>query len=144
MHAETPTERVNVVDMTGKETFHHLENVDLQDCLHRNIVSEDAENLYGYWKSSRLVGALVAAVLLVNSIYLGVSLPTNVITVIIADIGLASNVLYNLPGLPTIQGRVELVFFCTHFGRYRPAIFPDRRTHAWRGWLDCLRYGPEC
>ena len=77
---------------TEQITFEQLEKVDSNDPQHRNVVGEDAKDLHGYWASPRLVGSLAGAILLANSIYIGVIMPTNVVSIINADVGPSANV----------------------------------------------------
>lgn len=70
----------------------HLDRVDSKDSQHRNVVSEDAKHLSGYWGSPRLVGSIAAAILLANSCYIGYGLPAGILNVINADIGPSPNI----------------------------------------------------
>ncbi|KEF61664.1 uncharacterized protein A1O9_03232 [Exophiala aquamarina CBS 119918] len=70
----------------------HLEKVDSKDSQHRNELGEDATQLEGYWSSPRLLGSLLATILLANSLYIGYGMPTNVLSVINADIGPSPNI----------------------------------------------------
>jgi MFS family permease len=77
---------------TKQITLEHLEKVDSNDPQHRNVVGGDANDLHGYWASQRLIGSLFGAILLANSIYIGVIMPTNVVSIINADVGPSANV----------------------------------------------------
>lgn len=82
----------SVEDKTPQITLEHLEKVDSNDPQHRNVVGRDSEDLDGYWTSPRLIGSLFGALLLANSIYIGLIIPTNVVSIINADIGPSPNV----------------------------------------------------
>lgn len=73
---------------------HGLKKVQSNDSLHRKNFFNDAENLSAgtYWRSPRLIGTLVATFLLANSLFIGVSMPMNLLTVIDADIGPSPNI----------------------------------------------------
>ena len=70
----------------------HLEKVSSKDSQHRNELGEDATQLKDYWRSPRLIGSLFATVLLANGIFIGYGMPTNVLSVINADIGPSPNI----------------------------------------------------
>ncbi len=72
-------------------TLQHLEKADSNDPQHRNLTGEDADDLHGYWASPRLVGSLFGAFLLANSLYIGVIIPTNVVSIINAELGPTAN-----------------------------------------------------
>lgn len=90
MHSETIDLAYNTT--ASKPEVYTLERVDSNDSLHRNIVGEDAHHLHGYWGSPRLIGSLVAAVLLANSLYIGYGMPVNILSTINSDIGPSSNI----------------------------------------------------
>jgi MFS family permease len=83
---------ISTMDKQETVALEHLEKVDSKDSQHRNDVGEDATALQGYWGSPRLIGSLLASVLLANSIYIGYGMPVNVLSVINADIGPSPNI----------------------------------------------------
>lgn len=82
----------NPVDKQEVIALSHLEKVDSKDSLHRNDVGEDASQLQSYWSSPRLIGSLLASVLLANSIFIGFGMPVSILSVINADIGPSPNI----------------------------------------------------
>lgn len=88
----------------------HLAKVNSQDSLHRNELGQDAEELRTYWRSPRLVGSIIAAFLLANSIYIGYSMPVNVLSIINEDIGPSSNI-YLISLMYTLFTGVLNLFF---------------------------------
>lgn len=52
-----------------------------------NIIIEADQPEEQYWLSFRFLGSLLAIVLLGNSLFVGYSMPVNILTVINADIG---------------------------------------------------------
>lgn len=76
------------------EMDHPLESINSQDSLHRKNFFNDAENLKdsAYWRSPRLCGSLIAALLLANSLFVALGMPANLLTVINADIGPSLNI----------------------------------------------------
>lgn len=87
--ADTAIDIMNKQDVVA---LAHLEKVNSKDSQHRNELGEDATQLEGYWSSPRLIGSLLATILLANSIYIGYGMPTNVLSVINADIGPSPNI----------------------------------------------------
>lgn len=83
---------IGTVDKQEMVALKHLEKVDSNDSLHRNDVGEDATQLQSYWGSPRLIGSLLASILLANSVFIGYGMPVNVLTVINADIGPSPNI----------------------------------------------------
>jgi len=63
--------------MPYEKGINHVEKVDSQDEMHRNIVGHDAEELEGYWTSWRLIGSLLAIVLMGNSLFVGYAMPVS-------------------------------------------------------------------
>lgn len=52
----------------------------------RNSLEHDAPMVY--WKSFRFLGSMLAIMLMANSLFIGYSMPVNVLSVIDADIGM--------------------------------------------------------
>ncbi|KAK4551910.1 hypothetical protein LTR86_010811 [Recurvomyces mirabilis] len=65
----------------------HVETINTDDHYQRNSTGVDASDLAGYWTSPRLLGSLAATVLMANSLFFGVAMPVNIISIIDADIG---------------------------------------------------------
>jgi len=61
--------------MVAEKDTLHMERVDSEDSIHRNVVGQDAAELHGYWKSTRLLGSLLAIVLMANSLFVGYAMP---------------------------------------------------------------------
>jgi hypothetical protein len=81
------------VEVIHEEGINHLEKADSQDdAHHRNELGTNAEQLDGYWSSWRLIGTLLAIVLMGESLFIGYSMPVNILTVIDADIGPSPNI----------------------------------------------------
>ena len=53
--------------------------------------AEDVQPEQHYWLSFRFLGSLLAIVLLGNSLFVGYSMPVNILSVIDADIGMYSS-----------------------------------------------------
>ncbi|KAF9887642.1 hypothetical protein FE257_009735 [Aspergillus nanangensis] len=71
----------------------HMEDVGCAESVHHNNpVGHDAAGLTGYWKSYRLLGSLLAIVLLGNNLFIGYSMPVNILSVINGDIGPSPNI----------------------------------------------------
>lgn len=73
---------------------HALERVNSKDSLQRKNFFDDTEHLResAYWRSPRLAGSLIAALLLANSLFIAFGMPINLLTVINADIGPSPNI----------------------------------------------------
>lgn len=70
-----------------------LEKTNSQDSLQRKNFFSDAGKLeQSYWRSPRLCGSLIAALLLANSLFISFGMPINLLTVINADIGPSSDI----------------------------------------------------
>jgi len=65
----------SIATMVAEKDTVHMERVDSEDSIHRNVVGQDAAELHGYWKSSRLLGSLLAIVLMANSLFVGYAMP---------------------------------------------------------------------
>lgn len=104
-----------VADTVNKqEAEHHemeqLTKVNSKDSLHRNELGHDATDLRNYWASPRLIGSIFAAFLLANSIFIGYSMPVNVLSVINVDIGPSPNI-YLISLVNTLFTGVLHLFF---------------------------------
>lgn len=66
------------VAMAAEKNSVHMERVDSEDSIHRNIVGQDATELSGYWKSYRFLGSLLAICLMANSLFVGYAMPVRV------------------------------------------------------------------
>lgn len=82
----------NTMDKQEAVALAHLERVDSKDSLKRNDVGQDATDLQSYWGSPRLIGSHLGAVLMANSIFIGVGMPVSILSVINADIGPSPNI----------------------------------------------------
>ena len=58
---------------------HALQKVESKDSLHRKNFFNDTEHLResAYWRSPRLIGSLIAALLLANSVFIAFGMPIN-------------------------------------------------------------------
>ena len=63
--------------MAHEKGITHMEKVDSQDEMHRNVVGHDAEELQGYWTSWPLMGSVLAIVLMGNSLFVGYAMPVS-------------------------------------------------------------------
>ena len=68
----------------------HLQELEHVDADARNYVGTE-EVQSGYWTSPRLLGSLLANSLMANSLFFGVAMPVNIISIINADIGPSAN-----------------------------------------------------
>jgi hypothetical protein len=64
--------------MVSETDVDHLEKTASYDSVyHRNVLSQDAAELKGYWSSWRLIGSVAAITMMANSLFLSYSLPVS-------------------------------------------------------------------